>query len=270
MKMLLATLCMGLLIPALIAHATVWNVDVADFQFTPAALTILQGDTVIWTNTNGVHSVRPDCPPQLFGNDPASSPWTYQFIFNVPIGGYPYHCEVHPDMMRGIVNVQQRGTWHVTVQNFSFTPADITITHGDTVVWNNISGFHSVHHNATPSVFGTPAASAPWTYQFIFSSVADSTYHYLCEVHPTLMHGTVTVTAPSILPTPAGLVIYPSDAAHVQLQWNSVCGAAGYAVFRSTDAALPIFPDSIGMTTDTTMTDPVSSTKEFYLVRTIQ
>jgi plastocyanin len=80
----------------------------------------------------------------------------------------------------------------VTVQNFSFTPADLTIAHGDTVIWNAIGGFHNVHHLGTPSLFGTDPASAPWTYQFIFNDSGDSTFHYQCDIH-TMMQGTVTV-----------------------------------------------------------------------------
>jgi plastocyanin len=80
----------------------------------------------------------------------------------------------------------------VTVQNFSFTPADITIAHGDTVIWNGLGGFHNVHHLGNPSLFGTSPASAPWIYQFIFDDSGDSTFHYECEIH-TSMQGTVTV-----------------------------------------------------------------------------
>jgi plastocyanin len=80
----------------------------------------------------------------------------------------------------------------VTVQNFSFTPANITIAHGDTVIWNAIGGFHNVHHLGTPSLFGTTPASAPWTYQFIFNDSGDSTFHYQCDIH-TVMQGTVTI-----------------------------------------------------------------------------
>jgi plastocyanin len=96
----------------------------------------------------------------------------------------------------------------VTVQNFSFTPANITIAHGDTVVWHCVSGFHSVHHLGNPSRFGNVAASAPWTYQFAFSDVGDSVFHYDCAIHGTSMSGTVTVQAlaapePPIRPTSA-------------------------------------------------------------------
>jgi len=83
----------------------------------------------------------------------------------------------------------------VTVQNFSFTPANLSISHGDTVVWQCTSGFHNVHHLGTPSLFGNAAASAPWTYTFVFSDIGDSVFHYNCEVHPAMMVGTVTVNS---------------------------------------------------------------------------
>jgi len=96
----------------------------------------------------------------------------------------------------------------VTVQNFSFSPANLTISHGDTVVWHCTSGFHNVHHLGNPSRFGNAAASAPWTYQFAFSNVGDSVFHYDCQIHPSQMQGTVTV-APLAAPEP---VARPSTA----------------------------------------------------------
>ncbi|MDD5087268.1 MAG: T9SS type A sorting domain-containing protein [bacterium] len=81
----------------------------------------------------------------------------------------------------------------VTVQNFSFDPANLSIAHGDTVIWQCTSGFHNVHHLGTPSLFGNTAASSPWTYMFAFSDIGDSVFHYDCEIHPAMMQGTVTV-----------------------------------------------------------------------------
>lgn len=84
----------------------------------------------------------------------------------------------------------------VTVQNFSFTPANITIAHGDTVNWNCTAGFHNVRHLGNPSLFGNTAASAPWTYQFVFNNSGDSVFHYDCEIH-SQMQGAVTVQPPN-------------------------------------------------------------------------
>jgi plastocyanin len=72
--------------------------------------------------------------------------------------------------------------WHVTVQNFSFSPGTIDIQVGDTVVWTNVQGFHNVHHLGTPSLFGNAAANAPWTYTFVFN-LPEGTYDYDCVIH---------------------------------------------------------------------------------------
>jgi plastocyanin len=96
-------------------------------------------------------------------------------------------------------------THFVAVGNFFFNPADLTVNQGDTVVWTNGAGTHNVHHNATPSLFGNTAAIAPWTYQFVFDLPPD-TYHYICQIHPTLMQGTVTVQGTQAAPEPPAVV----------------------------------------------------------------
>ena len=81
---------------------TVHDVSVANFAFTPANLTIQQGDIVRWTNAGGFHSVLgsldefPD-NPEGFGNEPASGDWMYEFTFNTE-GSYDYRCGVHSGM----------------------------------------------------------------------------------------------------------------------------------------------------------------------------
>jgi plastocyanin len=87
----------------------------------------------------------------------------------------------------------------VTVQNFSFTPANITIAHGDTVVWHCTQGFHSVTHRFG-ALFGNQAQSAPWYYMFVFNDIGDSSFHYWCSIHTTAMEATVTVQGASDVP----------------------------------------------------------------------
>jgi plastocyanin len=82
------------------------NVNVSDFQFDPAQLTINEGDTVIFTNTNGTHNVNgtvQDFPdnPESFGNSVGSG-WTFTFVFNTP-GNYDYVCDVHPAMTGRVI-----------------------------------------------------------------------------------------------------------------------------------------------------------------------
>jgi plastocyanin len=89
------------------AGATVWNVNVANFQFTPPILTIAQGDTVRWNATNGTHNVHElSQPPLFFSGLPAAAPWTYQFFFtSVAAGVYAYWCDLHAPGMAGTVIV---------------------------------------------------------------------------------------------------------------------------------------------------------------------
>jgi plastocyanin len=94
--------------------------------------------------------------------------------------------------------------YHVTVQNFSFTPRDLNVLVGDTVIWTNTGGFHNVHHTGTPSLFGNSLGSG-WTYQFVFNLPA-ARYDYVCQQHAPGMAGSVTVAATSGIEEPANPV----------------------------------------------------------------
>ena len=87
----------------------------------------------------------------------------------------------------------------------TFTPANVSITAGDTVTWNNIAGFHNVHLDNNS--FDQPAspANAPWTVANTFNTTG--TYRYYCEIHGgpngAGMSGTVAVKAPYQTPLTA-------------------------------------------------------------------
>lgn len=79
-------------------------------SFTPSSLNINPGDTVQWNNISGFHNVNGTqitypSNPESFGNGPASTPWTYTYVFNT-VGTYGYNCDVHGTGMSGIINVQ--------------------------------------------------------------------------------------------------------------------------------------------------------------------
>ena len=90
---------------------------------------------------------------------------------------------------------------NVTVQNFSFTPSNVTIVPSDTVQWTKAAnaGTHNVHHNATPSLFGNAISGAAWVYSVRFDTIAADTvapigtYNYFCQVHGATMSGNVFV-----------------------------------------------------------------------------
>ncbi len=92
-------------------------------------------------------------------------------------------------------------TSHTVVANgLSFTPQNLTIQVGDTVVWDNQGGFHNVNGDqalfpGNPESFGSgPAAMAPWMYSHVFTVAGN--YEYQCDVHASSgMTGTITVQA---------------------------------------------------------------------------
>ena len=90
-------------------------------------------------------------------------------------------------------NSSSTATDSVTIQNFAFSPASITVKVGTKVTWTNKDG---VSHSITAD---TASAYAPdgqlfgqnQTFSFTFSKAGTYTYH--CTPHP-YMHGTVVVT----------------------------------------------------------------------------
>lgn len=79
------------------------TVEVENFAYTPANLTVPTGATVTWKfEDSAPHDVLAD--DESFRSPLLSDGETYQFTFNEP-GGYPYICSIHPSMM-GTVTVQ--------------------------------------------------------------------------------------------------------------------------------------------------------------------
>ncbi len=84
----------------------------------------------------------------------------------------------------------------VTASGMIFTPSSLTISVGDTVVFDNVSGFHNVNGTQAtfpnnPVSFGNNLANAPWNYTFVFNLAGS--YNYQCDAHAPGMAGTITV-----------------------------------------------------------------------------
>jgi plastocyanin len=92
-------------------------------------------------------------------------------------------------------------THQVNLSGISFSPANITIAEGDTVMWNWVSGFHNVSSDIGLFTSGNPVL-APYTWSltfdaaFLASAPANGNlYDYHCDPHWGLgMVGSVTVT----------------------------------------------------------------------------
>jgi plastocyanin len=80
------------------------QVDIANFAFSPATLTVKVGTTVTWTNQDSAaHTVTSDTGLFDSGNMPQGKTFSYTFT---TAGTYAYHCTYHA-MMKATVVVTQ-------------------------------------------------------------------------------------------------------------------------------------------------------------------
>ncbi|MGH2478580.1 MAG: cupredoxin domain-containing protein [Ktedonobacteraceae bacterium] len=86
------------------------------------------------------------------------------------------------------------GGTSVTVTNFAFSPATITVKVGTTITWTNNTGApHTVTSDdgtSFDSGINNPIAASGGTYSFTFTKAGTYTYH--CQIHP-FMKATVVV-----------------------------------------------------------------------------
>jgi plastocyanin len=74
-----------------------------------------------------------------------------------------------------------RPSQRVTIDNFTFTPAELTVPVGTTVVWVN---HDDVPHTvvSTSREFTSPALDTDG--QYVHAFTAPGTYAYVCGIHP--------------------------------------------------------------------------------------
>ena len=89
----------------------------------------------------------------------------------------------------------------VDVSNFVFTPANTTITEGDTVTWKWVSGSHTTTSDSTSgsNSWTSPINSTQQKFSFVITS--SGVHHFYCKFHGgpggVGMSGTITVTHPT-------------------------------------------------------------------------
>jgi plastocyanin len=74
------------------------------------------------------------------------------------------------------------GAHVVTINNFKFQPADLTVKAGDTVEWKNED---IVPHSATDKgVFDSGGIAKGGSWQWV--ATKPGTYYYICTLHPNM------------------------------------------------------------------------------------
>ena len=76
----------------------------------------------------------------------------------------------------------------VTIDNFTFSPNELTVKVGDTVTWTNHDDIP--HTVVSAGKFRSKAMDTDNTFSFTFTSAGD--YKYFCSLHPH-MTGTIKV-----------------------------------------------------------------------------
>jgi plastocyanin len=104
-----AVFTLSLAVLSMTSAATAANkavkISIADFQFTPAEITIATGESVTWINNDGApHGL--EFSDGSSGNDLLLPGASYSRRFDKP-GTYEYNCSVHP-YMTGRVIVRAR------------------------------------------------------------------------------------------------------------------------------------------------------------------
>lgn len=79
--------------------ATANAVDIQNFAFSPASLTVKKGTTVVWTNNDSApHQIK----SATFNSDRLGKGQTFSFTFN-DAGTFEYLCAIHPSMTGKII-----------------------------------------------------------------------------------------------------------------------------------------------------------------------
>lgn len=87
--------------PATAAGPTEVKVDIVNFAFQPATITIPAGTTVVWTNTSPTEHTVAD-KNLTWSSHILEQGQTYQRTFDQP-GTFTYICTIHPEMVGTII-----------------------------------------------------------------------------------------------------------------------------------------------------------------------
>jgi amicyanin len=80
-----------------------YSVQMVNYAFAPASITVNEGDTITWTNQDTApHTVTTTSGPQSLNSPYLSKGQSWSYTFSAP-GTYQYYCTVHPDMRARIV-----------------------------------------------------------------------------------------------------------------------------------------------------------------------
>lgn len=88
-------------------------------------------------------------------------------------------------------NTESSSANQISIENFAFSPATVTIKKGTTITWtNNDSADHTITKSDSKNGPNSPPLAKGQTYSFTFKDAG--IFSYVCSLHPN-MTGTITV-----------------------------------------------------------------------------
>jgi len=195
------------------------TVVASGLQFDPTQLSFTSGAEVTLTLDNrdaGIdHNLsiyRDEGATQpIFQGEIFKGPATkaYTFTLDAPPGSYLFHCDVHPQQMKGSVEVRPPGGGEgpgggpsLSAEGLAFAPTTLTVPAGapfslrfsnqDANIAHNVAIFAGADATA-PNVFRGDVITGPAEIEYHVDPLPAGTYFFHCDVHPDTMTGTITV-----------------------------------------------------------------------------
>jgi len=137
---------------AISVQAKEWEIKVANFQFTPANITVAVGDVVKWVWEDGSHTTTStSVPPGAASWDNFINAGSTSFSYTIEVPGtYNYWCTFHSPNMAGVITAT--GSLPVVLSAFniaSYKPAGTAL-----IAWTTTTEINTDHFNVLKSVDG--------------------------------------------------------------------------------------------------------------------
>lgn len=190
-------------------------------SFDPSKLEVAAGSTILLANVGGKpHTITADdgsfdsgvVTPGAEGGRFAGTNAT--ITLSKP-GTFPFHCEIHPEAMKGVLTVtggegqEDAGGGEeqaqasnapakisIDMQDFAFEPPEISVAPGDKVTWNNTGQApHTATFDDIPLDTRNIDAGGDAT---LTAPTKPGSYSYKCNIHPARMRAVLVVVGQNI------------------------------------------------------------------------
>ena len=160
------------------------------------------------------------------------------------------------------------GGTNVNVIDFAFSPASVSINVNDSVTWNWTGSFAHTSTSNPTNLWNSGILSHGATFSHTFNTAGN--FPYLCQVHPTLMLGTVSVVGQTQSVPPAITAPKVISTGSFQFSYSATVGL-NYAVERSADLMnwSPIATNNAAATQVTFTDTAAAASANFYRVRVV-